>query len=51
MSGVEAEIMALKSDPDGQPNVPMYGPLKPGLVVRNGNRLYPVAVPATLKIV
>ena len=46
MSGVDAEIIALKREPVGHPNVPMYWPLNPGLVVSNGYRIYPVAVPA-----
>ena len=52
MSGVDAETMALKSDPEGKFNDAMYScPGKPGLVVSNGKRYAPVAADATLKTV
>ena len=38
MSGVDAEIIALKSDPEGKFNDPMYCVELPGLVVSNLKR-------------
>jgi hypothetical protein len=45
MSGVDAEIMAPKSDPEGKFNDPMYCVELPGLVVSNLKR--PEAADAT----